>query len=406
MLSKLNLVGPSLLVLIACGSTSSGSGPDELFERGAPGPGGTPALQGGPAAPAEPAAAATAHPAAAADPAAAAAADTADPTGPTATPSAPAPGAGSGAGEGSGSGAGLGLAPSSGTGSGSTGGSSASTSGTGGSTSERPVEPLPSPGALIRGDAPTLESATSSGEFEVETFTEGLRNGPDYGTQTLHFPVDAEPPFAAVAVVPGFTAPESSIRTWGPFLASHGIVTLTIGTNSPTDSPDARANALLDALQTLTAENARPGSPLEGKIDTTRLGVMGWSMGGGGTLIASNTNPEIRAAITMAAWSPGAQFTADQVPTLLFAGSADSVAGGQSQGFFESIPETTPKMLFEVEGGSHSVANNPSGGAGEVGRYGLSWLKVFLESDERFRQFLLQEPTRDSEFIANLSATP
>lgn len=267
-------------------------------------------------------------------------------------------------------------------------------------------EPVLAPGALIRGDAPTLQSATSTGEFTVQTFTEGLRNGPDYGTQTMHFPVDAEPPFAAVAVVPGFTAPESSIRSWGPFLASHGIVTLTIGTNSPTDSPDVRARALLDALATLKAENTRAGSPLVGSIDTTRLGVMGWSMGGGGTLIASNANPDIRAAITMAAWSPGQRFSADQVPTLLFAGSADNVAGGQSQGFFDSIPPSTPKMLYEVEGGSHSVANSPSGGAGEVGRYGLAWLKVFLESDERFRQFLLQDPTRESEFRENLSSAP
>jgi hypothetical protein len=59
-------------------------------------------------------------------------------------------------------------------------------------------------------------------------------------------------------------------------------------------------------------------------------------------------------------------------------------------------------MLFEVRGGSHSIANSPSGGNGEVGRYGLSWLKVFLEGDERYRPFLLQDPTQDSDFRQNL----
>jgi dienelactone hydrolase len=256
--------------------------------------------------------------------------------------------------------------------------------------------------ALIRGDAPTTESATRAGPFDVETLSAGLRDGPDYGTQTLHVPVDAEPPFAGVVVVPGFISPESSIRAWGPFLASHGIVTLTIGTNSGGDSPEVRARALLDGITTLKAENSRAGSPVEGAMALDRFAVMGWSMGGGGTLIAANAHPELRAAVSLAAWSPGVRFADNGVPTLLLAGSADTLAGGQSHGFFESIPEQTPKMLFEVAGGPHDIANNPASADGEIGRYGLSWLKVFLEGDERFRQFLLETPSRESDFRDNL----
>lgn len=267
------------------------------------------------------------------------------------------------------------------------------------------AEPAPTPdpgGGLIRGDAPTSESATNAGPFDVDTVTTGLRDGPQYGTQTLHVPVGAEPPFASVVVVPGFVSPESSIRAWGPFLASHGIVALTIGTNSGGDPPEVRAQALLDGIETLRAENTRSGSPVEGQMALDRFGVMGWSMGGGGTLIAANGNPELRAAVTFAAWSPGARFGEDAVPTLLLAGSSDTLAGGQSQGFFESIPESTPKMLFEVSGGSHSIANDPRSADGQIGRYGLSWLKVFLEGDERYRQFLLEEPSRASDFRDNL----
>jgi dienelactone hydrolase len=255
---------------------------------------------------------------------------------------------------------------------------------------------------LIRGDAPTRESATRAGPFDVDVLTRGLRDGPDYGTQTLHVPVGAEPPFAGVVVVPGFVSPEASIRAWGPFLASHGIVTLTIGTNSGGDPPDVRADALLDGIETLKAEQSRSGGPLEGRLALDRFAVMGWSMGGGGTLIAANETPALRAAISLAAWSPGVRFTDNQVPTLLLAGSADILAGGQSQGFFDSIPESTPKMLFEVAGGPHDIANDPSSAGGEIGRYGLSWMKVFLEGDERYRQFLLETPSSESDFRDNL----
>jgi dienelactone hydrolase len=255
--------------------------------------------------------------------------------------------------------------------------------------------------SLPRGPAPTIESASSPGPFDVQTFSDGLRDGPDYGSQSLHYPTDAEPPFAAVAVVPGFVSPESSIRAWGPFLASHGIVTLTIGTNGGGDPPEVRANALLDALETIAGENSRSGSPLEGRIDTQRLGVMGWSMGGGGALIAANRTPGLRAAISLAGWSPGAQFSDNAVPTLLFAGTADPLAGGQSQGFFTSIPDGTPKMLYEVQGGNHSVANDPGSTGGDIGRFGLSWLRVFLEGDERYRP-LLTDPVQASDFRSNL----
>jgi hypothetical protein len=60
-------------------------------------------------------------------------------------------------------------------------------------------------------------------------------------------------------------------------------------------------------------------------------------------------------------------------------------------------------MLFEVSGGSHSIANNPSGLNGSIGRYGLSWLKVFLESDERYRQFLTAgKPAGTADYRTNL----
>jgi dienelactone hydrolase len=278
--------------------------------------------------------------------------------------------------------------------------------GTGGSGGD-PVEPAPeaeTPAGegLIRGPAPTAESAARAGPFAFDTYSTGLRDGPAYGTQTLHYPTDAEPPFASVVIVPGFVSPESAIRAWGPFLASHGIVTLTIGTNNGGDLPDVRAAALIDAIETVKAENSRAEGPLDGALDLGRFAVMGWSMGGGGTLLAAIGHPELKAAIPLAAWSPGVTFSNNSVPTLLFAGTADPLAGGQSQGFYTSIPEATPKMLYEVAGGAHDIANDPSSAGGEIGLYGLSWMKVFLEGDERYRELLLRAPTRQADFLTNL----
>ena len=109
----------------------------------------------------------------------------------------------------------------------------------------------------------TLESLTNPGPFEIETLTEddGIRNGPDYLGATIYYPTNATPPFASIAIVPGFTALPSSVEEWGPFYASHGIVTIIIGTNSPLDFPEARAIALIDELETIKQENTRASSP-------------------------------------------------------------------------------------------------------------------------------------------------
>ena len=254
----------------------------------------------------------------------------------------------------------------------------------------------------VDGQAPTTESASAKGPHTVKTYTSGYRDGPRYADSTIHYPEGASGKLPAVAVVPGFVSPQSSIKAWGPFLASHGIITMTIGTNSTSDPPPARAEALLDALETLRSEDARAGSPLQGKVDSARLGVMGWSMGGGGSLLAANKTPTLKAAISMCGWNPGGSYAQMKVPSLMFAATSDPLAGGQSQGFYRSIPEATPKLLFEVQGGSHNIANNPSSLSGKIGLFGLSWLKLHLSGDTRYQQFLVSKPSGLATFQTTL----
>jgi len=246
------------------------------------------------------------------------------------------------------------------------------------------------PGGVIREADPTDASTLArAGEYEVDSYWQGLRAPEQYGGGTVYYPTSAEakPPFGVVAVVPGFTAYQSSIDDWGPFLASHGIVTITIDTITTADPPSQRALGLMDALETVKAENTRAGSPLMGKINADALGVAGWSMGGGGALIAAANNPTLKAAVGFAAWGPsgGAKNT---VPVLAFEATLDILAASMSDGYYNQTPETTPKMLFEVAGAGHSVANSPHNHEGIIGQYGLSWFKVFLEGDERYRKFL------------------
>jgi len=122
------------------------------------------------------------------------------------------------------------------------------------------------------------------------------------------------------------------------------------------------------------------------------MAVMGHSMGGGGTLIAANNYPdEIQAAIPFTSWQPEADFDQITAPTLVIAGSADRVAAVADHAWphYQSIPESTTKVFMEVDDGSHYIADTRRGtDLAMIGRYGIAWLKLYLDGDERYRPFI------------------
>ncbi len=258
---------------------------------------------------------------------------------------------------------------------------------------------------LVRGSIPSESFTKNHGPFVVSKYgiSDGLRDGPKFGTATVYYPENAQAPYASLLIVTGFVHPESAMKAWGPFLASHGIVTLTIGTNKLKDDPFKRRDALLDAVRSLKAEHLRKDSPLWHKLALDRIGVAGWSMGGGGAQLAAAADPSLRAVIGFCPWLPKANFE-HPVPSLIIAGTLDSIANVflNARAHYAGISETTPKLIIEIPYGGHWIANDPANANGAIGQIGLSWLKVYLEGDTRYRQFLLTPPISGGYFRHNL----
>jgi dienelactone hydrolase len=257
----------------------------------------------------------------------------------------------------------------------------------------------------------TLESIANPGPYTVSTLTEadGIRNGPDYNGATIYYPVNATPPFAGIAVVPGYCGVETDIQEWGPFYASHGIVAITLGTNDPcADWPAARAIALLDAIETVKEENSRANSPLQGNIDVNRFAVSGWSMGGGGSQLAASIDPTLKAVIGLCPWLDLNGFEPSDLihdaPVLIFTGQNDDVANPAEYGYmhYQGTPESTDKLYFEITNGGHDAANGPDRADGDAGVYALSWLKAYLIGDSCYCEFLLEIPLSSSAYETNI----
>jgi dienelactone hydrolase len=243
---------------------------------------------------------------------------------------------------------------------------------------------------FTRGPAPTTASLeAASGPYSIASQSVA-RSVDGFGGGTIYYPTNTTGTMGAIAVVPGFLAGESSIDFWGPRIASHGFVVLTMATNSSFDQPASRATQLNRALDYIISQSNSSNSPISGKVDGTRLGVIGWSMGGGGALRVA-TGDRLSAAMPLAPWNQGAsEFTQIDTPTLIVACESDSVAAVNSHAspFYNNIPNTTDKAYIEISNGSHSCANDGGSDGGLLGKYGVSWMKRFIDKDTRYDQFL------------------
>lgn len=235
-----------------------------------------------------------------------------------------------------------------------------------------------------RGPAPTSSSVDATrGPFATASTTVSSLSASGFGGGTIYYPTStAEGTFGAVAVSPGFTARQSSIAWLGPRIASQGFVVITIDTNSIYDQPSSRGNQLLAALDYLTTR-----STVRSRIDSTRLAVMGHSMGGGGTLEASETRPTLQAAIPLTGWNTDKTWSGNRVPTLVVGAENDSVAPVSSHSipFYNSLSATYEKAYLELNGASHFAPNSPNT---TIARYSISWLKRFVDNDTRYEQFI------------------
>ncbi|SER35071.1 cutinase [Lentzea xinjiangensis] len=239
-----------------------------------------------------------------------------------------------------------------------------------------------------RGPAPTTASIEATrGPFATSQATVSAVSVRGFGGGTIYYPTStAEGTFGAIAVSPGYTASQSSLSWLGPRLASQGFVIFIIDTNSRYDQPASRGDQLLAALDYLTTS-----SSVRTRIDSSRLGVMGHSMGGGGALEATKDRPSLQASVPLTAWNTTKTWSTVQTPTLIIGAEDDSTApvSSHSERFYTGLPSTLDKAYLELANASHFAPNSSNT---TIAKYSIAWLKRFIDNDTRYEQFLCPAP--------------
>jgi hypothetical protein len=112
---------------------------------------------------------------------------------------------------------------------------------------------------------------------------------------------------------------------------------------------------LVDAIDWAVAENARPGSKYYGRLDTTRIAVMGQSCGGWEAIDASRS-PRVT---TTVAWNIGSgPYGGDpsrlRAPVLFVSGGASDIGGPSAMAGYDSTPNDVPAIHADNASAGHT----------------------------------------------------
>lgn len=238
--------------------------------------------------------------------------------------------------------------------------------------------------------AVTLADLKKDGPFSI-TSTRITPEG--FGNGTLHIP-NSGGPFALAAVCPGFVSPESSITRVSKRLATHGFAVISVATKTLLDFPPSRASQILAALDAGIKLN-------NSKIDSSRLIASGWSMGGGGALLAAAKTPRLKATIAFAPWNTGnTPFRTITVPTQIFGATGDIIAPSNTHAvtFYGALPNTTKKALAVLQGDNHFFVVDPPE---SIHAQYVAWAKRFADDNAEYGQFIKNVDTGWATFESN-----
>ena len=231
-----------------------------------------------------------------------------------------------------------------------------------------------------------LPDPGEAGSHEVTTESVQIPVGDDGAklTAVLFVPAGSDPVPAVVFSPGGNAASPAGYEGFGSWIAGWGMTCVLVAFND--NSAEERAAKFAAVADWLAAEHAREGSPLHGRVDTSRLAAVGHSRGGAAALLAATADARFVAALGIAPASPESLPATEHGPALCqITGSADDFAPG-SRELHAKLPEGS--VLITLEGMDHML--RPREASHETVRRMTAFLNVHLLGVERYAELLTE----------------
>lgn len=236
------------------------------------------------------------------------------------------------------------------------------------------------------------------------TYSDGLSDS-GYGSAQVFYPCEtAEGPFAATTLTGGFTNTKEDMYWLASHLLTHGYIVIAITPTNTLGSAPTWETAHKAGIEMLISENSRQNSPIYGLVDTNNLQISGYSMGGGGALLAAHDlGLGIASVQAFAPYGGGTTLGGISVPTICYAGGSDGTASPSSViDQFDSLPDNIERTYAEFSGVAHLAW--VSGSDEEKIKfmtYITSWMKVYLDGDESYSEYIDGNQDWFNDFVIN-----
>jgi predicted dienelactone hydrolase len=222
-----------------------------------------------------------------------------------------------------------------------------------------------------------------------------------YRSAFIAYPCDkSDGPFPALTFTGGITNVKEQVTWLADHVVTYGFILIVMTpTNNLSTTTDVWEKAMLGGLEKLESENNRPSSPIYHLVDMNALGIMGFSMGGGGTLKAANTvGYKIKTALSLAPHEDPvnpSMYTHISVPTVVTTGTRDRICPRDSvRAVFDCLPNDIERLFINFTNAHHVDWMNMLGDHETQNRFKtfvVSWLKYYLASDSSYLTYLSGE---------------
>ena len=234
--------------------------------------------------------------------------------------------------------------------------------------------------------------------FEARTYVTGT-DVAEFTSATIFYPLTLsfDLPNGVIVMSPGYSGTPASYDWWGPMLASVGIITAIIETNTPEDNLEQRKNALIAGVELIKRENANSASPINNKVNESQIALMGHSLGGGASLrAAEELGNDIKAVVPLTPYccELGQSFEGNlngvSTPTMIIAAAGDTIAPPETHArlLYDAINSSTDKVYLEFAEGTHGLPTNQGSDLQTQGTYVYAFLKSNFTGDSKYADFI------------------
>jgi predicted dienelactone hydrolase len=249
-------------------------------------------------------------------------------------------------------------------------------------------------------DPPEEYELSEPGEYTGCYYDTDLESSA-YSSAFIVYPCDtSDGPFPALTFTGGITNVKEQVAWLADHVVTYGFILIVMTpTNNMSTTTDVWENAMLGGLEMLESENNRPSSPIYNLVDMSKLGIMGFSMGGGGTLKAANTvGDKIKTALSLAPHEAPvnpSMYTNIAVPTVVTTGTRDSICPRDSvKDIFNCLPNDIECLFVNFTNAQHVDWMDLLGDETTQDRlktFVVSWLKYYLAADSSYESYLFGE---------------